>query len=242
MPETSCKPDASSELRSARGMFIIAMLFTIAGGFMDAYSYLALGHVFANAQTGNIVLFAVYSSGGEWQAATRTIPPIVAYVAGIAVGNLLGATPRKRTFHATLICQALELFVLAALWGCGRWVVDIWAVPMMSFCSALQNASFSQINSWSFNSSMTTGNIRRAVTSFVYYFQGKEPEASRNQAIVASAVAVCFAGGAILGAWLTRRLEFNALGICVCFVVAGMVATLRERGRSMHRSHAATAS
>jgi uncharacterized membrane protein YoaK (UPF0700 family) len=140
------------------------------------------------------------------------------------------------------MCQALELLVLATLWGFGRLIPDLWAVPMMSFCSALQNASFSQINSWSFNSSMTTGNIRRAVTSFVHYLQGKEPEESRDQAIVASAVVVCFTSGAILGALVTRRFSLNALGICVGIVVAGIVATLHERWRRMHRSAAATAS
>jgi uncharacterized membrane protein YoaK (UPF0700 family) len=59
MLNTSSNPDQISSLSSARGMFIIAVFFTLAGGFMDAYSYLARGHVFANAQTGNIVLFAV---------------------------------------------------------------------------------------------------------------------------------------------------------------------------------------
>jgi uncharacterized membrane protein YoaK (UPF0700 family) len=87
MLSTSSKPDQSSSLSSARGMFTIALFFTLAGGFMDAYSYLARGRVFANAQTGNIVLFAVYGSEGDWQAAERTVPPIVAYVAGIAVGR-----------------------------------------------------------------------------------------------------------------------------------------------------------
>lgn len=89
---------------------------------------------------------------------------------------------------------------------------------------------------------MTTGNVREAVISLVHYLQGKNPEASRNQAIVASAVAVCFAGGAILGALFTRQFSFNALSICVCFVLAGIVAALRERGRSMHRSDVVTPS
>ena len=34
----------------------IGIFLTMAGGFMDAYSYICRGKVFANAQTGNIVL------------------------------------------------------------------------------------------------------------------------------------------------------------------------------------------
>ena len=34
----------------------LGALLTLAGGFQDAYSYNGRGHVFANAQTGNVVL------------------------------------------------------------------------------------------------------------------------------------------------------------------------------------------
>ena len=33
----------------------VGFLLALAGGFMDAYSYMARGKVFANAQTGNIL-------------------------------------------------------------------------------------------------------------------------------------------------------------------------------------------
>ncbi|MBC8862671.1 DUF1275 domain-containing protein, partial [Escherichia coli] len=35
----------------------LGLLLALAGGFMDAYSYIERGQVFANAQTGNILLF-----------------------------------------------------------------------------------------------------------------------------------------------------------------------------------------
>lgn len=37
----------------------LGILLALSGGFMDAYSYLCRNHVFANAQTGNILLFGV---------------------------------------------------------------------------------------------------------------------------------------------------------------------------------------
>ena len=36
---------------------LLGALLAVAGGFFDAYTYLCRGGVFANAQTGNIVLF-----------------------------------------------------------------------------------------------------------------------------------------------------------------------------------------
>lgn len=43
--------------RQMSDTFLIAVLLAVVGGSLDAYSYVARGHVFANAQTGNIVLF-----------------------------------------------------------------------------------------------------------------------------------------------------------------------------------------
>ena len=38
---------------------LLGLLLAVVGGFLDAYTYLCRGRVFANAQTGNIVLLGV---------------------------------------------------------------------------------------------------------------------------------------------------------------------------------------
>ena len=43
----------------------LGILLALSGGFMDAYSYLARGQVFANAQTGNMLLFGVNLARGQ---------------------------------------------------------------------------------------------------------------------------------------------------------------------------------
>ena len=40
----------------------LGVVLAIAGGFMDAYSYMCRGKVFANAQTGNILLLGIHLS------------------------------------------------------------------------------------------------------------------------------------------------------------------------------------
>ena len=55
----------------------VGILLALAGGFMDAYSYMARGHVFANAQTGNILLFAVAVSEGRPGDSLRYLLPVV---------------------------------------------------------------------------------------------------------------------------------------------------------------------
>ena len=46
--------------------FCTAMFLSLSGGLQDVYTYLFRGKVFANAQTGNIVLMAVHAFAGEW--------------------------------------------------------------------------------------------------------------------------------------------------------------------------------
>ena len=65
--------------------FRIGAMLAVVGGFLDAYTYLARGQVFANAQTGNIVLLGVHLSEGDFKKALSYLVPILAFVAGIFV-------------------------------------------------------------------------------------------------------------------------------------------------------------
>ena len=47
----------------------LGVILAIAGGFMDAYSYMCRGKVFANAQTGNILLLGINISERNWHMA-----------------------------------------------------------------------------------------------------------------------------------------------------------------------------
>src|ERR1700684_1464270 len=116
------------------------------------HTYLAHGHVFANAQTGNVVLFSVFASGGQWAQAARHLPPIAAFALGGAAAQLLGVRPQERGFRGTLICQALDLVTLAVLAAVGARLPDACVVPMISFVAAIQFTSFRSIGSWSLHS------------------------------------------------------------------------------------------
>jgi uncharacterized membrane protein YoaK (UPF0700 family) len=215
-------------------MFGVASLFAIVGGFLDAYSYLARGHVFANAQTGNVILFGVRAAAGNWASACKTLPSILAYMCGVAVTRLLRVRPQKQTFRATLMCQALELLVLLVLLFFDRFVPDLCAVPLIAFSAALQNASFSNIGPWEFNSAMTTSNLRNAVSGWVRLALGETDPKLRGEAIVGSVISLCFAAGALLGGVCTLRLPAYPLLPSVVLATAGTLLTLRERQRRLN--------
>ena len=67
----------------------LGAVLALAGGFMDAYSYIGRGGVFANAQTGNILLVGIHLSQGDLAQALRFFFPVVAFAAGIMLADLI---------------------------------------------------------------------------------------------------------------------------------------------------------
>ena len=63
--------------------FINAIFLTLSGGFQDAYTYCFRDEVFANAQTGNIVLMSSYLFQGTWSSALRYFIPLCFFISGI---------------------------------------------------------------------------------------------------------------------------------------------------------------
>ena len=56
----------------------IGILLALAGGFLDAYTYLCRGKVFANAQTGNMVMLGISFLEGNTTNVIKYIIPIIA--------------------------------------------------------------------------------------------------------------------------------------------------------------------
>ena len=62
---------------------LTASFIILSGGLQDAYTYFCRGKVFANAQTGNIVLFSAYLFSGEWARCLHYLIPVLAFMVGI---------------------------------------------------------------------------------------------------------------------------------------------------------------
>ena len=67
--------------------FRTALFVILSGGFQDAYTYCCRGGVFANAQTGNIVLLSSSLFAGEWSTAFKYFIPVVSFLIGTAVAE-----------------------------------------------------------------------------------------------------------------------------------------------------------
>ena len=63
--------------------FILGIILAAVGGYLDAYTYLVRGGVFANAQTGNIVLLGINLAEGSYLNALQYLFPIAAFSVGV---------------------------------------------------------------------------------------------------------------------------------------------------------------
>ena len=186
--------------------FAAAALLALSGGLLDAYTYLCRGGVFANAQTGNMVLLAVRAAEGAWQTALGYLIPIGAF----ALGVLAAEWARRRwgeragVLHWRHTVLALEiLLAAAAAWvPLGRW--DSGVNVAVSFVCALQVQTFRKVRGRAFASTMCTGNLRSGTEALSRWISG-EPDAARTAGCYFAVIA-CFLAGAALGGALAPRL------------------------------------
>ena len=91
----------------------LGVILAIAGGFMDAYSYMCRGKVFANAQTGNILLLGINISERNWHMALHYLVPVLAFAIGIALADLVKIRTKDLTLlhwrQISVFCEAVIL-------------------------------------------------------------------------------------------------------------------------------------
>jgi uncharacterized membrane protein YoaK (UPF0700 family) len=195
------------------------MILTGVGGFLDAYSYLNRGGVFAGAQTGNVVLLGIAIANRDIGSALRLLAPILAFTLGAVCSALLHQAflrPLLRDpFRAALI---VEMLLLVIAGGLPETVPDIPASALISFAAGMQVATFRQLRNWSFTTTITTNNLVTAVTSLTHAIATKDPQ-ERSRGMAYSCIVTAFLGGAVTGGILTNRFAEYAV-----LVAAGMLA------------------
>lgn len=182
--------------------FVAAALLAAAGGLLDAYTYLCRGGVFANAQTGNMVLLAVRAAEGQWTAAAAYLVPVLAFGAGVWVAEAIKARSPgggKRHWRHTVLSVEMAVVAAAAFVPPGRW--DSGVNVAVSFVCAMQVETFRKVRGRAFASTMCTGNLRSGTEALYRGMTAGGP--ARRTAGCYFGIIACFVAGAALGGVLT---------------------------------------
>jgi uncharacterized membrane protein YoaK (UPF0700 family) len=207
----------------------VAALLTLSGGFLDAFTYVGHGRVFANSMTGNVVLLGVFAASGDWAQAFRHVPPIIAFLAGVFIARLLRLfRVTRRLRHPALTCLGLEIVFLIGVSFAPPTFPDVLLVLGIAFVASMQNSSFATLESWAYNSVMTTGNLRRFAESLFSATIVRDDPSAARQIRVFGFICLCFLAGAALGAFTTTRLHNTALWAPAAILALAFLICLRH--------------
>jgi uncharacterized membrane protein YoaK (UPF0700 family) len=217
-----CTPEVRRDSRASGGTVRLAALLAIAGGFLDAFTYIAHGGVFASAQTGNVVLLGVFAAAGDWLGAVRHVLPILAFVIGVGVAEKVGDPPvGRRLKRPQRFALVLEIAVLAVVGVLPTSFSNTTVILAVAFVAALQSTIFGKIGGWSVNTTMTTGNLRTAAAS-AYRLLVRRERDRRGQAVTFGTVCIAFLLGAVLGGLVTSWLH-NHAAWAVCILLSALL-------------------
>ena len=209
----------------------LGILLALSGGWMDAYSYLYRGEVFANAQTGNILLLGVCLSQGRWGAAVQYAVPVAAFALGILMAFLL----RQRFWTKTARIHWRQLGVLAEILVLDLVAflphrVDLLANSLISLACGYQVEAFRKIHGNAIATTMCIGNLRAGLHAAAAYGFSKQ-KADRNRAITYFVIILAFTLGAVLGNWAIQRwANWAILGSSVLLVLCFLLMFFQAQG------------
>ena len=202
---------------------ILGVVLTLAGGFQDAYSYNCRGQVFANAQTGNIVLLGQNIASGNFQNALHYLFPLLAFLAGVYLSEWVRELCKSfQKLHWRQIVLAFEI-VMLAIAGLLPQSLNVVSNVLMSFACAMQVDSFRKFRGIPCATTMCIGNLRAGIHATAEFCVWRRRE-DRNRAATYFTVILAFALGAVLGNLAIRRWQNLAI-LCssallaVCFVL-----------------------
>lgn len=218
--------------RSHRGQMSDSMLtaafIILSGGLQDAYTYLCRGKVYANAQTGNIVLLSQHIFAGNFGSTLHYLIPVVFFAFGVAAAELIRQKYQKaERIHwrqLVLILEILLLFLVGFLPD----QFNLIANALVSFSCAMQVQAFRKVNSFAFASTMCIGNIRSGMESLCAYHKTH----NRDTLYKAShyfGVIFLFALGAGLGSCFIPLWGLKTIwASCLLLMVSFLLMFIRE--------------
>jgi uncharacterized membrane protein YoaK (UPF0700 family) len=205
----------------------LGALLAASGGFLDAFTFVGHGGVFANAMTGNVVLTGVDVLQGNVGDVGRHLPAILAFLLGVFTAQaILSARATAVLRRPRLVCLGTEIiFVGAAAWYPAAWY-DLPLIIGIAYVAAIQNSAFTKLGPWSFNSVVTTGNLRHFAESLFHATVMKDRGESAAAASF-GAICLCFFLGAAIGAACTPPLGNHALLVADLALVTAWIAIWR---------------
>lgn len=198
---------------------LIGILLALVGGFLDIYTYLLKGHVFANAQTGNIVLMGLKLANQDYLGAIYYLIPVSAFFLGIIISEYIKHKLNKVKYvewqHLIIV---IEIIILAIIAFIPKEVPDLLCNVTIGLVCSLQVNAFKTTNGLPYASTMCTGNLRSAGQKLSAYLFKRDQTALKHcwHYLI---IILSFIIGAILATLLISIFNQTALLFCCLILI-----------------------
>ena len=199
--------------------YIVGLLLAFAGGYLDVYTYVCRGGVFANAQTGNMVLLAISVAESDFGKVFKYLLSILAFMLGILVTELVKSRYRYNTaIHWRQIVIALEFIVLLIIAFVPSGVQDDLVNIAVAFVCSMQVESFRKFEGKSaYATTMCTGNLRSATEHLFFSGLNKNKE-ERNTSLKYYGIIAIFIVGAFVSMKVSQSVGEKSI-LVACFLL-----------------------
>ncbi len=150
----------------------------LVAGMFGAYTYNLRGGVFCNAQTANLVLFAMELGRGKFLAAAYYLIPIGAYFLGAVVSEVLASSVKKLgIFRWDTILIGFEVVVTIVLGFLPASSPDQITQVALNFICSMQFNTFRQFEGTPMATTFCTNHIRQFGSNLVKYIRNNDKAA-----------------------------------------------------------------
>ncbi len=209
----------------------LGILLAIVGGFLDAYTFICRGGVFANAETGNMVLVALGITNRNYNDVFMAVLPILSFIIGVFVAEAIKKKSTENYLESSKgeqIILIVEAIVLVIVGFVPKDVPHIFVTVTISFVSSVQISSFRKLVDSPYSTTMCTGNLRIACQS-VYLAIAERNKDAYIKSIRYSIIIFSFLIGASLGGILTVVIGVKSIWACsLILIIAKILFNIRE--------------
>lgn len=201
---------------------IIAAILFFFGGFQNAYTYINCGKVFANLQTGNLVLMSINLADGNFPLVIRYLVPLTSFWLGCFVGSIVDVKCKQNfKIHWRTIVLLIEL-VCVIIAGLLPESYDLASAAVITFNSALSLQGFKTVDNRTLPTTMMIGNMRKAIEYITRYALLHKKEDMKEFRIVFWLLIV-FLLGAIVSAKLSNYFYSRTILFLIPLYIVAIV-------------------
>ena len=197
------------------------ILLALSGGCMDAYSFLFRGRVFANAQTGNMLLFGVNLANGNFHDALKYLLPVVVFTAGIILSDFINRKKTRIRIHWRQISVLIEAVILIGVAFMPESANAI-ANALTSFVCGIQVESFRKIHGNSITTTMCIGNLRSGTYNIDKYISTRDRKYLRKS-LLYFGIILAFVVGAVIESLLLPSLGSYAIMLSPVLLMVALI-------------------